>query len=298
MASFAEARVAEGEYNPQVTVMSDGEFQRFSAFIYQECGIKMLPAKKAMLQTRLQKRLRQLGMDSFRQYAEYLFSPEGRKTELFAMIDVVTTNKTDFFRESGHFDYLTGIALPELLRRQRSRARNRVMLWSAGCSTGEDPYTLAMVMNEFAGQFPGLDYMILATDISTQVLEKAKTAIYNEERVAPIPEALKTKYLLRSKDKNNDAVRIVSELRSQVCFKRLNFMDDDFGIRETMDIIFCRNVIIYFDRRTQEALLCRLCNHLVPGGYIFMGHSETLNGMDIPLTPVSASVYRKNDGAE
>lgn len=284
--------------NPLVTIMSDREFERFSGFIHKECGIKMPPAKKAMLQTRLQKRLRLLEMNSFSRYADHVFGPEGMKTELIAMIDAVTTNKTDFFREPGHFDYLTGTALPELIGNGPAGFRKGMTVWSAGCSTGEEPYTLAMVLEEFAGRCPGFDFAILATDISTQVLEKAKAAIYDEERVAPVPAALKTKYLLRSKDRKSGVVRIVPELRSRVRFRRLNFMDGDFGMREPLDIIFCRNVIIYFDFQTQTALLNRLCRHLVPGGYLFMGHSETLNGMNLPLTPVSSSVYRKSNGTQ
>ena len=300
MAYAAQSGPLNGAQNPaaSVSVMSDQEFERFSGFIHREYGIKMPPAKKAMLQTRLQKRLRLLGMSSFSQYADHLFSPEGLRTELTAMIDAVTTNKTDFFREPGHFDYLTGTAVPELLASGRIATRKGLMVWSAGCSSGEEPYTLAMVLAEFVGSFPGLDFTILATDISTQVLEKAKAAIYDEERVTPVPAKLKARYLLRSKDRRSGTVRIVPELRSRVLFRRLNFMDDDFGMREPLDVIFCRNVIIYFDFRTQAALLNRLCRHLKPGGYLFMGHSETLNGMNLPLTPVSASVYRKNNGMQ
>jgi chemotaxis protein methyltransferase CheR len=294
----AEGLPAKEAPNPLVTVMSDREFQRFSVFIHEECGIKMPPAKKAMVQTRLQKRLRLLGMTSFSEYADFVFSSEGMQTELIAMIDVVTTNKTDFFREPGHFDYLTGTAVPELIGNIRVGIQKKLMVWSAGCSTGEEPYTLAMVLGEFAERCPGFDFTILATDISTQVLEKAKAAIYDAEKVAPVPASLKTKYLLRSKDRSNGTVRIVPELRSRIRFRRLNFMDGDFGMREPMDVIFCRNVIIYFDRRTQETLLNRLCSHLIPGGYLFMGHSETLNGMDLPLTAVSSSVYRRSNGRE
>jgi len=167
------------------------------------------------------------------------------------------------------------------------------MVWSAGCSSGEEPYTLAMVLSEFAAGCADFDYRILATDICTQVLEKAQMAVYPEERIAPVPPLLKRKYLLRGKDTSSGLVRVVPELREKVRFCHLNLMAGDFGMRQPMDIIFCRNVIIYFDRPTQERLLNRLCAHLSPGGYLFMGHSETLSGLDVPLTSVYPTVYRK-----
>ena len=283
-----ELRVSE-----RGTELTNKDFNRLSQFIYNQCGIKMPIAKKTMLEARLQKRLRQLQISSFTEYCDYLFSPRGMEEELIQMIDRVTTNKTDFFREPDHFDYLLNHVLPEWERRQNGAAGRRLMLWSAGCSSGEEPYTLAMVLSSYGEANEGFSFNILATDISTRVLEKARTAVYEEERVEPVPVIFKKKYLLRSKDRQNPMVRIVSELREKVRFRRLNFMDSDFGMREQMDIIFCRNVIIYFDRPTQERLLNKFCKHLAPGGYIFMGHSETLSGLDVPLTSVNPTVYRK-----
>ncbi|MEW6419548.1 MAG: protein-glutamate O-methyltransferase [Nitrospirota bacterium] len=274
-------------------VMSRRDFSRLSGFIHAECGIKMPDSKKIMLEARLRKRLRVLGIKSFKEYCDYVFSPDG-EGELVHMIDAVTTNKTDFFREPRHFYYLIQTALPELINTSEAGIRRKLMVWSAGCSTGEEPYTLAMVLSEFAERCHGFHYLILATDISTRVLEKAKLGIYEEDLVEPVPAALKNKYLLRSKDKNRRLVRIVPELRNLVKFRRLNFMENDFGFREMIDIIFCRNVIIYFDRQTQKKLLNRFCRHLTSGGYIFMGHSETLHGFNLPLLPVSPSIYRKN----
>ncbi len=274
-------------------VLSPRCFSRLAAFIQSELGIKMPPVKRTMLQSRLQKRLRILGFDRFEPYLDFVFSPEGRKQELVTLIDSVTTNKTDFFREPKHFDFLTESALPELIRRRPAGRSKPAAIWSAGCSTGEEPYTIAMVLSEFASQLPGFDFSILATDLSSRVLEIARQAIYDEERVVPVAEPLKKKYLLRSRDRAKGLVRVVPELRRRVRFQRLNFMHRDFGIRTVMDVIFCRNVIIYFDRPTQEQVLNRLCSHLAPGGYVFMGHSETLNGLDVPLVPVATTVYRK-----
>lgn len=271
--------------------MNSKDFERLSSFIYQECGIKMPPAKRTMLEARLQKRLRLLNFGSFTHYCDYLFSRDGQEQELIHMIDLVTTNKTDFFREPDHYNYLTGNVLPEWCK--HNGCRTPLSIWSAGCSTGEEPYTLAMVLNEFAATESSFNFKIMASDISTRVLEKAATAVYDMDRVGPINAQLRRKYLLRSKDKASELVRIVPELREKIKFRRINFMDSDFDFREPFDIIFCRNVIIYFDRPTQERLLNKFYRYLKPGGWVFMGHSETLSGLDVPLTMVHPTVYRK-----
>lgn len=275
----------------RLAVLRDREFQQLSAFVYNEVGIKLPPAKKTMLEARLQKRLKALQLQTFEEYTAYLFSSEGQLHELIQMINVVTTNKTDFFREPAHFDYLVKTALPTLLEQRSERAKLR--FWSAGCSTGEEPYTLLMVLAEFAEEQPGFEYSLLASDIDTQVIEKARAAVYSEDRVDTIPLRLKKKYLLKSRDKTRSLVRIVPELRSRVQFRRINFMDDNFGITEQLDVIFCRNVIIYFDQATQERLMNKFYRNLAPGGYLFLGHSETLNGLDTPFRSVAATVYRK-----
>ncbi|MBI5664672.1 MAG: protein-glutamate O-methyltransferase [Nitrospirae bacterium] len=273
--------------------LSEKDFRRLSEFIHKECGIKMPEVKKVLLEARLRKRLRALGMHSYTEYCDYLFSPEGTRDELIHMIDVVTTNKTDFFREAGHFDYLVQTALPELIRLYGANIRRTYTLWSAGCSTGEEPHTLAMVLSEFAQRQHGFYFSILATDISTKVLEHARRGIYKEEVTEPVPMAMKMKYLLKGKDNNKGLVRVGPQLRSLITFRRLNFMAGDFGMSGPVDIIFCRNVIIYFDRPTQEKLLNRFARHLIPGGYLFMGHSETLNGLAVPLVCAGPMVYRK-----
>lgn len=273
--------------------ISPKDFNRLSDFIYDNCGIKMTLAKKTMLEARLQKRIRCLGMKLYSEYVEYLFSPQGMRDELVKMIDIVTTNKTDFFREPEHFDYLSRKLLPEWISKYGNRSGRKLMVWSAGCSSGEEPYTLAMVLSEFSDTCPGFDFRIMATDISTRVLEKACKGIYDEDRVMPVPAPMKRKYILRSKDKKSGLVRVIPDIREKINFRRLNFMDHDFGLREQLDIIFCRNVIIYFDQKTQENLLNKFYKQLTPGGHIFMGHSETLNGLDVPLVTVYPTIYRK-----
>ncbi len=279
-------------HNSSATTMSAKTFSRFSTFIRTEIGINMPDAKKTMLQARLQKRLRKLGVKTFEEYYDYVFSPAGMEKELANMIDVITTNKTDFFREPQHFDYLVQTVLPELINARGIGIRKKATIWSAGCSSGEEVYTLAMVLSEFSHKYPGFQYSILGTDISTKVLKEAVVGIYDHEKVEPVPMALRKKYLLRSKDKDKHLVRIVPELRSLVTFRRVNFMGNDFGIRDAVDIIFCRNVLIYFDRSTQEKVLNRLCRYLKPGGYMFMGHSETLSGLNVSLIPACSTVYK------
>jgi chemotaxis protein methyltransferase CheR len=273
--------------------LSTRDFGRLSSFVYEEAGIRLGAEKKTMLEGRLRKRLRELNIDSFRDYCDYLFGQEGLREEKVRFIDVVTTNKTDFFRESKHFSYLAQQALPEMTARSEGQP---VLIWSAGCSSGEEPYTLAMVLSEYAETHPGFRFRILATDISTKVLAKAEMGIYTNDTVEPVPPLMRRKYLLRSRERDSDRVRIVPELRKLVEFRRLNFMDADYGLDETADAVFCRNVIIYFDRPTQERILGKLSSYLKPGGYLFVGHSETLHDMHLPLEPVGPALYRRLHG--
>lgn len=274
--------------------ISDRDFKRLGETITQECGIKMPPVKKVMLEARLRKRLRALGMETFKEYCEYLFSPEGKREELIHMIDVVTTNKTEFFREPAHFDFLLKTALPDMVENKGVGIRRDLRVWSAGCATGEEPYTLAMLLDDFFKSVPGpYSFHITATDISLNALETARLAIYDHHKILPVPVDFKKKYLLRSKDKTKKAVRVVPKLRSRVSFNRLNFMDENYGFRESMDVIFCRNVIIYFDKHTQQKMLKRVCDNLGDKSYLFMGHSETLHGIEVPLKQMAPSTYRK-----
>jgi len=273
--------------------LSDNDFLRLSRFIHQQYGIHLPPAKKTLLEGRLRKRMKQCAINTYRDYCDYLFTEQGMKDELIYMIDAVTTNKTDFFREPYHFEFLTLRALPELTEKHNSPFRKKIQAWSAACSTGEEPYTLAMVLSEYALNCPGVDFSILATDISTKVLDIAETAVYHEEKITPVPHALRKKYLLKSKDPSKKNVRITPELRGRVTFRRFNLMESHFPIAEPLDIIFCRNVMIYFDIETQERLVRLFHQRLSPGGYLFMGHAESINNMDVPLRYVAPTIYQK-----
>ncbi len=285
----------QNSFIPNLLTLPQQEFERFSALIYKEAGIKLPPAKKTMLEARLQKRLKALQMHSFKEYADFVFSPEGQRQELIHLVDVVTTNKTDFFREPQHFEFLVKQVLPYLQqhRRESQALSLPFKIWSAGCSTGEEPYTMAMVLSEYAQSNPGFRFTITASDICTRVLKTAMTAVYPDERVDTISLALKKKYLLRSKDKQKGLVRICKELRQTIAFQRINLMDDELAITELQDAIFCRNVIIYFDKPTQTRLMHKFHQRLMPGGFLFLGHSETLNGLDVPFQSVASTVYRK-----
>jgi chemotaxis protein methyltransferase CheR len=273
--------------------ISNADFARLRDLIYAQSGINLSADKKTMVELRIKRRLRSLNLNTFAEYCGYLFGQKGQREEIIPFIDVITTNKTDFFREPGHFNYLVQKAIPELLE-QNGNTRDFVA-WSAGCSTGEEPYTLAIVLREYALSHPGFQFRILATDISTEVLKKANVGIFSSDVMHPVPQDLRRKYFLRGRDPNSNRVRVVPELRQLVEFRRVNFMDADFGLTEKVDVIFCRNVIIYFDRPTQEAILQKLARHLIPEGYIFVGHAEALHDMDLPLQAVAPSTYRKVD---
>lgn len=268
-------------------LMTDRELKQFSEFIYSELGIKITPAKKTMLQARLQRRLRTLNLKSYADYLDYLQSLKGLEVELPQMVDAVTTNTTSFFREPKHFEFLAQNILPAW---QKKYSHRSFAVWNAGCSSGEEPYTTAMVLMDHHERVSPLKFTIVATDISTDILHKAARAVYEEEKIATIPVEFRRKYLLRSKDKNKRLVRIVPELREKVSFRRLNFMDN-FQFREKMDLIFCRNVMIYFDRKTQHELVGKFCNHLEPGGHLFIGHSESLSGAGLPLKQLAPATY-------
>lgn len=285
------ASVSEFSFNQNFARLSALEFNQLTKIVYSQCGINLTAAKKVMLESRLSKRLRTLQISSFKQYIEFVSSKEGIDNELIHMIDVVTTNKTDFFREPHHFEYLKSNILPEHIH----ASKQTIKVWSAACSTGEEPYTLAMVLQEFAHQHAGFSYSILASDISTQVLQKAAVGIYNMRGVEGLPLAIKQKYLLKSKDKEKPTVRIIPTLREKVNFLRVNLMENvnSWNIPDGLDIIFCRNVLIYFDRETQLEVVKKLTQKLKPGGYFFIGHSESLHAFQLPIAQVRPTIFIK-----
>lgn len=268
--------------------LSDKDFERLQSYIQGNYGIKMPPEKRIMLQSRLQKRLRHLQIPTYEEYLKYAFE-KAPNVELVHMMDVVSTNKTDFFREPAHFEFLTKRYLPEFYE----AGGRHLDLWSAGCSSGEEVYTLAMVFEEFLREHHGFDYRILGTDISTIVLNKAKQAVYSEKVAEIIPPEMKRRYLLRSKDRKQQLVRFIPAIRKKASYTRLNLMDESFSVHKKFDIIFCRNVLIYFNRQTQEQVINKLCQHLKTGGFFFFGHSESITGLNVPLKYIQQTVFQK-----
>lgn len=272
--------------------LTDAEFERLSSFIFREYGIKLPQHKKLMLQGRLRARLKACHHESFGDYIDFLFSSQGQQIELIHMIDVVTTNKTDFFREPDHFDFLYKTILPEFHRTNRP-ARN-MNIWSAGCSTGEEPYTMAIILSEFKALHPSFRFNILATDLSSRAIEEAKIAVFPENKVDVIPLSLRKNYLLKSRDKQKKNIRIVASLRHSVTFERQNLMHLDSYNKSGFDVIFCRNTLIYFDRPTQIRVVTGLVKKMRQGGYLFIGHSESLlNEHWLPLERIAPTIYRK-----
>ncbi|MEJ2688370.1 MAG: protein-glutamate O-methyltransferase CheR [Deltaproteobacteria bacterium] len=273
--------------------MSDKTFFDYSALIVKNLGIRMTAGKKIMLESRLAKRLRALGIDSFEEYFHYLQSTGGKAREFNNFINLVTTNKTDFFREPMHFNHLVNMVLPDLLGRKEKTGKP-IKVWSVACSSGEEPYTLAMVLEDYLTDRKVVSYSILATDISTKVLAAAKLGIYEEDRLETVPPYFKRRFFLRSRDRSSSKVRVVPELRAKVACRWLNLMHDDYGIKQKMDIIFCRNVMIYFERRTQDAIIRNICRQLEREGYLFMGNSEALpNFSRFRLVQVAPTIYQK-----
>lgn len=269
--------------------LSDRLFEEFAAVIYEVSGIRLLKTKKTMLISRLVGRLRALSLDSFETYYTRVTSDQG---ELVHMIDAVSTNKTEFFREDSHFSFLTGYIVP-MLHREKITTDNKLHIWSAGCSSGEEPYTMGMVLAEYTREHRWFDFEIFATDISTKILAMAKEGIYKDEKIAHIPKNLVERYLLRGRGEQQGQHRVVPELQEKITFAQLNFTLARFPFDTLFDVIFCRNVMIYFDRKTQGELFAKFHDHLKPGGYFFLGHSEMMANVNHGFEKIEPTVYRK-----
>ena len=269
--------------------LSAGNFEMLARFIYDYSGIKMPPTKRTMLEGRLRKRLRYTGASSLDDYCDFLFRRNGLDTEVIYLIDCVTTNKTDFFREPNHFDFMAQKALPGFA----ADGVRTIRIWSSACSTGAEPYTIAMLLADFVRERQAIDYRILATDLSTDVLKKAHAGIYAEELLHPVPAELMRRYVTRSIDPKRREMRIVPSLRAKVGFARFNLMDQTYAVGDPFHMIFCRNVMIYFDKQTQGHVLRELCKNLLPGGYLLIGHSESIAGIDLPVRQVANTIFQK-----
>lgn len=269
--------------------LSRRNFDQLARYIYDYSGIKMPPGKRTMLEGRLRRRLRATGIGDLDGYCDYLFKRGGIDREAIHLIDAVTTNKTDFFREPKHFEHLENAAIPELL----AAGHNHLRIWSAACSIGAEPYTIAMVMEDYREIRGAPEYSILATDLSTDVLKVARRGVYPAAMIDLVDRQRRLRYVMEARDPERGEVRIHPKLRSRIGFGRLNLMDRAYEIGDKVHIVFCRNVLIYFDKPTQEKVLSRLCEKLVTGGFLYVGHSETISGLSLPVKQVANTVFRK-----
>ncbi|SKC73038.1 CheR family methyltransferase [Ohtaekwangia koreensis] len=268
--------------------MDDESFERLSQYVTTVYGIKLPPAKRSMLESRLNKKVKSLGLSTYRELLDLVFSKEGKHSELLNVIDLITTNKTDFLREPLHFKFLSDSFLPEYFRTYGSRT---LKVWSAACSTGEEPYTIMMVLEEFKKTNPFFNYSVMASDISLRVIQSAHHGIYTLDKISAIPPEWKRDYFLRSKDRSSNLVRIKPALRNKITYQRINLMDQSYNA-VSQDIIFCRNVLIYFDKVVQEKVIRKLTASLRPGGILFLGHSESIMNMNVPLKQINPTIYQ------
>lgn len=274
-----------------VVALSEKNFRHLCEFVHSVCGIRLTTKKKSMVDGRIRRRMRALGITNINDYCQFLFAEKSveAEAELVHFIDAVTTNKTDFFREPAHFAFLQDRIFPSYLKTKRRDLK----VWSAASSTGAEAYTIAMVIDSFFHGQGDINYDILATDICTDVLEKGRAALYPATMLDPIPEELRRRYVLIPKDPSRREFLVNRKLRARINFQQLNLMDDRYPCDRDFDLIFLRNVLIYFDRPTQESVLSKLCEHLKPGGYLFLGHSESLAGSKFPLDLVANTIFRR-----
>lgn len=270
--------------------LKDSDFEKISKLVYELCGINLHEGKKELVKARLGKRLREGNYESFKDYFNYVTTNEG-KDELITMIDSISTNLTSFYREESHFARLKSI-ISSMLEKAGSRDFvPRFNVWSAGCSTGEEPYTIAITIKE-AAKTRQLDTRIFATDISTRVLQVAQTGIYPEDRVKRIDNSILGKYFQMGTGRSKGYFRVKKDLKDMITFERFNLMNQ-FSSDFNFDVIFCRNVMIYFDKYTQARLVDKYYNSLKKDGYFFVGHSESLTGLTHSFKYIEPSVYQK-----
>jgi chemotaxis protein methyltransferase CheR len=275
--------------------MSEKERLDLSSLIETRFGIKMPPVKKILLTSRLSKRLNALGLKSYSEYYRYITTDKGSRDEFHIFADLVSTHETSFFREPQHFEFLYQTALPYLMEKRGAGIRQQLRVLSSACSTGEEAYTISVTLQEFIrnNNLNSYSYKITGTDISTKVVNSAIRGVYHESRICSLPNEYQRRYFMRGKGQKNELVRVVPELRASAEFFYMNLMDDRYPFTDKFDIIFFRNAMIYFDRENQEKILGRLAFHLNKGGFLIIGHSETMSGYNLPLRCVGTTIYKR-----
>ena len=269
-----------------ITITNE-EFRLLAEFIHTRTGIHLKEEKQSLLSGRLQNTLQERGMSSFSEYYHFL-KRNANGNEIALLVDKITTNHTFFMRETGHFTFFQSKVLPDLIR---AGGQRDLRVWSAGCSSGEEPYTLSMIIDEyFGGNKNGWNTQLLATDICNTVLDKARSGEYTAEAIKDIPEHWKTRYFRKNNERHYG---VTPHIQKEVLFRRFNLMDEEFPFKRKFHAIFCRNVMIYFDEDTRARLIRKFYELTEPGGYLFIGHSESLNRERTPYQYVMPSVYRK-----
>lgn len=271
--------------------LTDAEFEQISATVYAYCGINLCDGKKELVRSRLSKILRQHNFESFSEYIDYV-ERDGSGQAMSELVDCISTNLTSFFREPIHFEYLANTYLPELAARKRAANQLRLRAWSAGCSSGEEPYSIAITLLESLPKDDRWDVKLLATDISTRILQQAREGIYEPARIEPVPGALRSRYLAVRTRKGQKSYEVGPSLRQIIVFKYLNLMQE-WPFKGPLDFIFCRNVMIYFDKETQQRLVNRFWQALAPQGILFTGHSESLTGIRHNFRYIQPTIYAK-----
>jgi chemotaxis protein methyltransferase CheR len=277
--------------------MSDRDFHALRDLVREATGIVLADSKRTMLASRLASRLRVLKLGSFQAYREQLSDPAAFKRERQHFINAVTTNKTSFFREGHQFEVLARELVPQWIQRAQRTGNRRVRVWSAACSSGEEPWTVAMVLRETLPNPDAWDVKILATDIDTDVLAKAERGVYDTSRMEGLSRERLLKHFVAGRGEQAGLVAVNEELKRWVTFRQLNFMDPSWPIRTTFDLVLCRNASIYFDQPTQKTLFGRLAALIEPGGNLFVGHAEVLHWPELPLEAAAGGVYRRTGGA-
>ncbi len=267
---------------------TDRHFDNFRKMVSEHTGIALSDAKRELVYGRLTRRLRKLSLDNFDDYTNYIL--ENSEDELSNFINAVTTNLTSFFREDHHFRYLADKLIPELLH--RNRASRRIRVWSAGCSTGEEPYSIAITLRESIPDIDNWDVRILATDIDTNVISKGENGIYDEERITGLSSGRIKQWFFKGSNKQAGKVRVKPELQQMITFKQLNLMTE-WPMKGLFDILFCRNVVIYFDKPTQKVLFERFTGQLTEDAHMFIGHSETLYNVSERFQLLGKTIYRR-----
>lgn len=267
---------------------TDADFQNVRKIVHKSTGINLSEAKRDMVYSRLARRLRQLNLQRFSEYLSYISGGDAGD-ELIEFTNAITTNLTSFFRENHHFEHLAESALPDLIKRNADRRRIRI--WCCAASTGEEPYSIAMVVKEVMPKYGGWDIKILATDLDTNVLETAKNGVYNESLTKDISDSRRRRFFLKGSGSNQGDFMVRPELKELITFKKLNLIES-WPLGGPLDIIFCRNVVIYFNKDTQRVLLDRFAELMAPEGHLYMGHSESLNKISDRFELIARSMYR------